>query len=55
MSAIIYFRQIMKITLTLINFLRPVHFTDRSTVSGMADGGLKKTALFSASQIPWYK
>ena len=53
MSKIINFRQIMKITLTLIiSFLRPVFFTDRSIVSGMADGSLKKSALFSASQIP---
>ena len=52
MSTIINFRQIMKITLTLISFLRPVFFTDRSTVSGMAEGSLKKSDLFSASQIP---
>ena len=52
MSTIINVRQIMKITLTLISFLRPVFFTDRSIVSGMADGSLKKSALFSASQIP---
>ena len=44
--------QIMKMTLTLISFLRPVFFTDRTIVSGMADGSLKKSALFSASQIP---
>ena len=44
MSTIINFRQIMKITLTLISFLRTVFFTDRSTVSGMADGSLKKSA-----------
>ena len=42
----------MKITLTLISFLRPVFFKDRSIVSGMADGSRKKSALFSASQIP---
>ena len=48
MSTIINFRQIMKMTLTLISFLRPVFFTDRS----MADGILKKSALFSACQIP---
>ena len=42
----------MKITLNLISFLRPVFFTDRSIVSGMSDGSLKKSALFSASQIP---
>ena len=53
MSTIINFRQIMKITLTLISFLRPVFFTDRSIVSGIADGSLKKSALFSASQIPY--
>ena len=52
MSTIINFRQIMKITLTLISFLRPVLFTDRNIVSGMADGSQKKSALFSASQIP---
>ena len=40
MSTIINFRQILKITLTLISFLRPVFFTDRSIVSGMADGSL---------------
>ena len=34
MSTIINFRQIMKITLTLISLLRPVFFTDRSIVSG---------------------
>ena len=51
MSTIINFRQIMKITLTLISFLRPIFFTDRNIVSGMADGSLKKSALFSASQI----
>ena len=42
----------MKITLTLISFLRPVLFTDKSIVSGMADGSLKISALFSASQVP---
>ena len=42
----------MKITLTLISFLRPVFFIDRSIVSGMADGSLKKSDLFSATQIP---
>ena len=52
MSAIINSRQIMKITLTLVSFLRPVFFTDRGTVSAMADGSLKKSALFSASRIP---
>ena len=52
MSTIINSRQIMKITLTLISLLRPVFFTDRSFVSGMADGSLKKSALFSAAQIP---
>ena len=52
MATIINFRKIMKITLTLISFLRPVFFTDRSTVSGMADCSLKKSTLFSASQIP---
>ena len=41
----------MKITFTLISFLRPVFFTDRSIVSGVADGSLKKSALFSAFQI----
>ena len=51
MSTIINFRQIMKITLTLISFLMPEFFTDRNIVSGMADGNLKKSALFSASQI----
>ena len=51
MSTIINFRQIMKITLTLISFLRPVFFTNRNIVSGMADGSLKKSALFSAYQI----
>ena len=40
MSTIINFRQIMKITLNLISFLRPVSFTDISIVSGMADGSL---------------
>ena len=30
----------MKITLTLISSLRPVFFTDRSTVSGMVDDSL---------------
>ena len=51
MSTIINFRQIMKIILTLISFWKPVFFTDRSAVSGMADGSLKKSALFFASQI----
>ena len=50
MSTINNFRQIMKITLTLISFLRPVFFI--GIVSGMADSSLKKSALFSASQIP---
>ena len=45
MSTIINFRQIMKMTLTLISFLRPVFFTDRNIVSGMADGSLKETSL----------
>ena len=40
MSTIINFRQIMKITLTVISFLRPVFFADRSNVSGMADVNL---------------
>ena len=40
----------MKITLILTSFLRPVFFTDRNIVSCMADGSLKKSALFSASQ-----
>ena len=53
MSTIINFRQIMKVNLTLISFLRPVIFTDRSTVSGVADGSLKKSALFSASHNSW--
>ena len=52
MSTIINFRQIMKITLTLISFLRPEFFTDKSIVSGMAGGSLKKSALFSAFKIP---
>ena len=38
----------MKITLTLISFLKPVFYTDRSTASGMADGS--QSTLFSASQ-----
>ena len=42
----------MKMALTLISFLRPVFFTDRSIVSGMVGGSLKKSALFSAFQIP---
>ena len=42
----------MKITLTLIRFLRPVFFTDRNILSDMADDSLKKSALFSAFQIP---
>ena len=41
----------MKITLTLISFLRPVFFIDRGIVPGMADGSLKKSALISAFQI----
>ena len=45
MSTIIDFMQKMKITLTLISFLRPVFFTDRSIVSGMADGSLKKSGV----------
>ena len=52
MPTIINFRQIMKITLTLISLLRPEFFTDMSILSGMADGSLKKSALNSASQIP---
>ena len=51
MSTIINFRQIMKMTLTLISFLRPVFFTDINIVSGIADGTLKKSALFSTSLI----
>ena len=42
----------MKITLTLISFLGTVFFTDKSIVPGMADGSLKKSASFSAFQIP---
>ena len=45
----------MKVTLTLISFLRTVFFTDRSTVPDMTDGSLKKSALFSASQISCYE
>ena len=52
MSTIINFRQILKMTHTLISFLSPAFFTDRSIVSGMAVGSLKKSALFSAFQIP---
>ena len=55
MSTIINFRQIMKITLTLISFLRPVFFTDRSIVSGMADGSLVfciPDSLLSLTKFP---
>ena len=55
MSTIINFRQIMKITLTLISFPRPVFFTDRSIVSGMADGSLGfciPDSLLSLTKFP---
>ena len=45
----------MKITLTLISFLRPVFFTDRSVVSGMADGSLDfriPDSLLSLTKFP---
>ena len=45
----------MKITLTLISFLRPVFFTDRSIVSGMADGSLvfcTPDSLLSLAKFP---
>ena len=55
MSTIINFRKIMKITLTLISFLRPVFFTDRSIVSDMANVNLVfciPDSLLSLTKFP---
>ena len=42
----------MEVTLTLISFLRPVFLQTEVHVSGMADGSIKQSAMFSASLIP---